>query len=182
MPPKTCNVSDTAFLLSCLKHVNGKIDTAAVGEECGGMTVNAVVKKIKRMKEVEARQTTSTDRDISVPIDDKGGSILVSCMNNTENGKVNTSKVKDETGMASVSAVNTKLNKIKAENTIAGVDSAGDSSAKQSSVSAGGKKKDTRDGGGKGASTKKRKLAETDDAEQKVEEVKKEEQMDDDDD
>ncbi|KAI6909318.1 hypothetical protein KC318_g2853 [Hortaea werneckii] len=66
MPPKTCNVSDTAFLLSCLKHVNGKIDTAAVGEECGGMTVNAVVKKIKRMKEIEARQPTSTDGDVRI--------------------------------------------------------------------------------------------------------------------
>ncbi|GAB1742763.1 hypothetical protein NU219Hw_g8474t1 [Hortaea werneckii] len=73
MPPKTCNVSDTAFLLSCLKHVNGKIDTAAVGEECGGMTVNAVVKKIKRIKEVEARLTTSTDGNVNTTasVDDK---------------------------------------------------------------------------------------------------------------
>ncbi|KAI7159203.1 hypothetical protein KC349_g4322 [Hortaea werneckii] len=73
MPPKTCNVSDTAFLLSCLKHVNGKIDTAAVGKECGGMIVNAVVKKIKRMKEIEVRQPTSTDGDISITdsVDDK---------------------------------------------------------------------------------------------------------------
>ncbi|KAI7272773.1 hypothetical protein KC335_g3878 [Hortaea werneckii] len=73
MPPKTCNVSDTTFLLSCLKHVNGKIDTAAVGAECGGMTVNAVVKKIKRIKEIEARQTTSTDGDMSMTgsVDDK---------------------------------------------------------------------------------------------------------------
>ncbi|KAI6819615.1 hypothetical protein KC332_g9780 [Hortaea werneckii] len=107
---------------------------------------------------------------------------LVSCMNNTENGKVNTSKVKDETGMASVSAVNTKLNKIKAENAITGNETTAVDSEKQSSSSAGGKKKGTRDGGGKGASTKKRKLAETDDAEQTVEEVKKEKQMDDDDD
>ncbi|KAI7475829.1 hypothetical protein KC351_g9820 [Hortaea werneckii] len=107
---------------------------------------------------------------------------LVSCMNNTENGKVNTSKVKDETGMASVSAVNAKLNKIKAENAITGNETTAVDSEKQSSSSAGDKKKGTRDGGGKGASTKKRKLAETDDAEQTVEEVKKEEQMDDDDD
>ncbi|KAI6819613.1 hypothetical protein KC332_g9782 [Hortaea werneckii] len=56
MPPKTCN-----------------INTAAVGEECGGMTVNAVVKKIKRMEEIEARQATSTDGDISGSIDDKAG-------------------------------------------------------------------------------------------------------------
>ncbi|KAI6796655.1 hypothetical protein KC363_g1429 [Hortaea werneckii] len=106
---------------------------------------------------------------------------LVSCMNNTENGKVNTSKVKDETGMASASAVSTKLNKIKAENAIAGVESTGDDSEKQSSSSAGGKKKGTRDGGGKDARTKKRKLTEVDDAEQKLEGVKKEEQVDDDD-
>ncbi|KAI7216057.1 hypothetical protein KC333_g5073 [Hortaea werneckii] len=73
MPPKTCNVSDTAFLLSCLNHVDGKIDTKAVGEECGGMTVNAVVKKIKRMKEIEARHATLTDGDPSITdsVDDK---------------------------------------------------------------------------------------------------------------
>ncbi|RMZ14401.1 hypothetical protein D0864_00188 [Hortaea werneckii] len=46
-------------------------DVDAVGEKCGGMTVNAVVKKIKRMKEIEARQTTSTDGDISGSIDNK---------------------------------------------------------------------------------------------------------------
>ncbi|KAI7087712.1 hypothetical protein KC356_g3991 [Hortaea werneckii] len=125
---------------------------------------------------------------------------LVSCMNNTENGKVrvrvhrplqraslimtrvNTSKVKDETGMASASAVSTKLNKIKAENAIAGVESTGGDSEKQSSCSAGGKKQGTRDEGGKDAPTKKRKLAEVDDAEQKAKGVKKEEQVDDDDD
>ncbi|GAB1728807.1 hypothetical protein NU195Hw_g6545t1 [Hortaea werneckii] len=48
-----------------------QIDTTAVGDECGGMTVNAVVKKIKRMKEIEARQTTSTDGDVSGPVDNK---------------------------------------------------------------------------------------------------------------
>ncbi|KAI6840916.1 hypothetical protein KC340_g1622 [Hortaea werneckii] len=106
---------------------------------------------------------------------------LVSCMNNTENGKVNTGKVKNETGMSSVSAVSNKLNKIKAENAIAGVESTGDDSEKQSSASAGGKKKGTREGDGKGASAKKHKLAEVDDAEQEAEGVKKE-QMDDDDD
>ncbi|KAI7159227.1 hypothetical protein KC349_g4320 [Hortaea werneckii] len=105
---------------------------------------------------------------------------LVSCMNNTENGKVNTSKVKNETGMASISAVSTKINKIKAENTIAGVESTGDDGGKQSSASAGGKKKGTREGDGKDAPTKKRKLAEVDDAEQEAQGVKKE-QMDDDD-
>ncbi|KAI7355877.1 hypothetical protein KC320_g2586 [Hortaea werneckii] len=107
---------------------------------------------------------------------------LVSCMNNTENGKVNTSKIKDETGMASVSAVNTKLNKIKAENAIASSGTTGVDSEQQSSSSAGGKKKGTRDGGGKGASAKKRKLTEVDDAEHEAEGVKKEEQMDDGDD
>ncbi|KAI7551878.1 hypothetical protein KC331_g2265 [Hortaea werneckii] len=106
---------------------------------------------------------------------------LVSCMNNTENGKVNTSKVKNETGMASISAVSTKLNKIKAENTIAGGESTGDDGGKQSSASAGGKKKGAREGGGKDGPTKKRKLAEVDDAEQETEGVKKE-QMDNDDD
>ncbi|KAI7231149.1 hypothetical protein KC330_g6587 [Hortaea werneckii] len=105
---------------------------------------------------------------------------LVSCMNNTENGKVNTSKVKNETGMASISAVSTKLNKIKAENTIAGGESTGEDGGKQSLASAGGKKKGAREGGGKDASAKKRKLAEVDDAEQETEGVKKE-QMDDDD-
>ncbi|KAI7477826.1 hypothetical protein KC351_g8619 [Hortaea werneckii] len=122
---------------------------------------------------------------------------LVSCMNNTENGKVrvgvhlakslahhdqvNTSKVKDETGMASASAVSTELNKIKAENAIANVESTGDDSEKQSSSSTGGKKKGARDGDGKGASAKKRKLAEVEDAEPKAEGVKKEEQVEDDD-
>lgn len=75
---------------------------------------------------------------------------------------------------------NTKLNKIKAENAIAGVESTSDDSGKQSSASAGGKKKGIREGGGKDAPTKKRKLAEVDDAEQEAEGVKKEEQMDDD--
>ncbi|KAI7198385.1 hypothetical protein KC316_g3804 [Hortaea werneckii] len=106
---------------------------------------------------------------------------LVSCMNNTENGKVNTSKVKNETGMASVSAVSAKLNKIKADNTIAGSESTGDDGGKQSSASAGGKKKGAREGGGKDAPAKKRKLAEVDDAEQEAQGVKKE-QMDDEDD
>lgn len=71
-----------------------QIDTAAVGEECGGMTVNSVyvappsscyfhsnanyllgssVKKIKRIKEAEARLTTSTDGDgnTTTSVDDK---------------------------------------------------------------------------------------------------------------
>ncbi|GAB1742765.1 hypothetical protein NU219Hw_g8476t1 [Hortaea werneckii] len=107
---------------------------------------------------------------------------LVSCMNNTENGKVNTSKVKNETGMSSVSAGSTKLNKIKAENAIADVDCTDNDSGTQSSASAGGKKKGTREGGGKEGTAKKRKLAEVEDAEQEVEGVKKEEQMDGDDD
>ncbi|KAI6796656.1 hypothetical protein KC363_g1427 [Hortaea werneckii] len=112
MPPKTCNVSDTTFLLSCLKHVNGKIDTAAVGAECGGMTVNAVVKKIKRIKEIEARQTTSTDGDMSMTgsVDDKA----VGCKGNKKESPQKSGRVQKRKSVKSGRAGNL-LAKIKDE-------------------------------------------------------------------